>query len=239
MKTLNKRFWSKVNKTDDGCWFWTGGTHKKKGHGLIYTTKEDGTNTTIQAPRYSYELVHGATERSTEISQTCGNPLCVNPEHLVAASTSDEERFWGKVDKSAGPDGCWLWTAGCFDDGYGQFWCGSTNLRAHRYAYELINDSIPGGLLLRHSCDNRLCVNPTHLTPGTELENSRDMVERGRSLLGERHHKAKLSEEDVKFIREVVASGPKGTAAKMARLYGLTKASVSAIVNNKSWKHIT
>ena len=52
---------------------------------------------------------------------------------------------------------------------------------AHRKAWELVNGPIPEGVKLRHMCDNRACVEVTHLTPGTHQDNMDDMVERGRS----------------------------------------------------------
>lgn len=74
-------------------------------------------------------------------------------------------RFWKKVNKDA-PGGCWLWTASCVADGYGQFNKGSKQMvRAHRFAYEACVGPIPDGLTLDHLCRVRGCVNPAHLEP--------------------------------------------------------------------------
>lgn len=85
------------------------------------------------------------------------------------------ERFWEKVDTSAGPDGCWLWT-GWKTHGYGGFdlrvargqW---RKVKAHRFAYELLKGPIPNGLEPDHLCRVRACVNPAHLEPVTRRVN--------------------------------------------------------------------
>ena len=87
------------------------------------------------------------------------------------------DRFWKKVDKAFG---CWLWTGSVHKSGYGQFRYMGKTQPAHRVSYELFVGPIPEGLDVLHSCDERRCVNPAHLRPGTDLDNSRDKVERGR-----------------------------------------------------------
>lgn len=99
------------------------------------------------------------------------------------------DRFWEKVDKSAGPDGCWRWTVST-NHGYGQFYLHGKPARAHRLAYELLVGPIPGGLTLDHlchtrdetcrggdDCPHRRCVNPAHLEAVSDLTNR----QRGRS----------------------------------------------------------
>lgn len=51
---------------------------------------------------------------------------------------------------------------------------------AHRWAYERFVGPIPDGLVVRHTCDNRLCSNPSHLLVGTLSQNMQDMVDRKR-----------------------------------------------------------
>lgn len=90
------------------------------------------------------------------------------------------ERFWAKVDKSGGPDACWLWTAGRSDWGYGHFRVGSKNLQAHRFAWELTRGPIPAGLLVLHRCDNPPCCNSAHHFLGTHADNMADAKAKGR-----------------------------------------------------------
>jgi hypothetical protein len=111
---------------------------------------------------------------------------------LAAAYARDKvgfsfSKFWRNVDRSAGPDGCWLWQGGVSGGGYGMFndrLCGSS--RAHKIALviSLKRDLFPGMEAL-HSCDVRSCCNPAHLSEGTHRENMREMVERGRSTKGQ------------------------------------------------------
>lgn len=92
--------------------------------------------------------------------------------------SSVEERFWAKVDKT--PE-CWNWTGGCNDRGYGTFANGHGHQLAHRYAYEISSGSIPDGVFVLHRCDNRRCVNPSHLWLGTAQDNTADMIAKGRA----------------------------------------------------------
>lgn len=90
------------------------------------------------------------------------------------------ERFWSKVDKTAGLTGCWIWTGCTQVDGYGQIWVEDGMRPAHRVAFELVEGIIPVGLEVLHRCDNPICVNPFHLFTGTQSDNIRDCVAKGR-----------------------------------------------------------
>jgi len=83
---------------------------------------------------------------------------------------SAEERFWEKVDKN-GENGCWIWTAGTDNNGYGLLFVLGHEVKAHRFAYELLKELIPKEMVLDHLCRNRLCINPDHLEPVTLKEN--------------------------------------------------------------------
>ncbi|MDG2513491.1 HNH endonuclease [Sphingobium yanoikuyae] len=88
--------------------------------------------------------------------------------------------FWPKV-KTAAPDECWEWTGPRTHNGYGRTTLNGRDIRCHRRAYELTKGPIPAGLMIMHSCDNRLCCNPNHLRPGTAKENWDDCVSKGRA----------------------------------------------------------
>jgi hypothetical protein len=142
----------------------------------------------------------------------------------------------------AGPDECWLWTAGKNDTGYGSVKLNGKARHAHRLAFEAANgDGSASGLVVRHRCDTPACVNPAHLQIGTMADNTRDMYERGRqpSQTGAANSNAKLTEADVRAIRaEYVRYCRRHGTHAIARKYGVGGSIISYIVNRKSWAHI-
>ena len=96
---------------------------------------------------------------------------------------STETRFWSKVKRG---DSCWLWTKEVNNKGYGVFrtWPDGTESKqfAHRYAFSLTGADITGHVVM-HSCDTPRCVNPAHLSLGTQAMNIADMQEKGRGNL--------------------------------------------------------
>lgn len=95
------------------------------------------------------------------------------------------------------------------------------------------------GKVVRHSCDNSKCVEPSHLLIGTQADNVKDMIDRGRNSppprrSGDQHSMAKLNYETVKAIRKEYRSGTK--QIDLARKFGVTAANISLIVQNKIWE---
>lgn len=94
---------------------------------------------------------------------------------------STEQRFFEKVNKTS--VGCWIWigaTVPCRDGFvYGKFWLGGRMKMAHRASWELFRGDIPVGLTIDHLCRVTLCVNPEHLEPVTQKENTM----RGNSVI--------------------------------------------------------
>lgn len=84
-------------------------------------------------------------------------------------SRPPEDRFWDFVTKT---ETCWLWTGRTDRDGYGAYCANYKDYRAHRYAYLNLVGPIPEGLVIDHLCRVRNCVNPSHMEPVTDAENT-------------------------------------------------------------------
>lgn len=93
-----------------------------------------------------------------------------------------QEKFFDRVDRSAGPDGCWIFRGSTTTAGYGQIGLSRPirHIRTHRLAYMLEYGPIPDGFLVMHSCDNPPCCNPNHLGLGRHKDNSRDALSKER-----------------------------------------------------------
>lgn len=145
---------------------------------------------------------------------------------------SAHDRFWSKVDKSGE---CWVWTAGLFSNGYGQFKCDGYPIGAHVYSYEESNGPIPAGEVVMHSCDNRRCVRPSHLSAGRQSKNIEDCKQKGRwdQVRGSRVGTAKINEAGAAGIKKMLALGY--SQRFIGDYVGLSQAAVSKINSGQSW----
>ena len=128
-------------------------------------------------------------------------------------------------------DDCLLWPFGKTSKGYGAFYYEGRTITAPRWMCIAVhgepsserNESA-------HSCGNRLCVNPRHLRWANQKENSADCVIHGTSNRGERSGKTKLTESDVRAIREDCR-----LQKVIASEYGITQACVCKIRRRHRW----
>lgn len=150
-----------------------------------------------------------------------GDPII--PAHTPGPDCGEAWHYRGSYN------GCWEWTGSVInkDDIWGQygrvFYEGKGQL-VHRLAYEAVNGPIPENLEVCHHCDNTLCWRPDHLFLGTRKENVQDAVKKGRIA-------HKLSEEEVKAIKQAVTSGE--TQSTVARRFNVSQSHVRDILNGR------
>lgn len=146
----------------------------------------------------------------------------------------EEVRFWMSV--KSGPT-CWLWRGPIDGRGYAKFVVNGKHNIASRYSWQLhFGEILDSSILVCHTCDNKLCINPHHLFLGTHQHNSLDMSDKGRSCQGERNQQAKLNTEQVLEIRLRRANGE--SLASLADEFGVSFQQISLIAIGKSWAHI-
>lgn len=145
-------------------------------------------------------------------------------------------RFWEYVLKGS-HDECWRWNGYINTNGYGSMWISGGKRDAHRLAFLLAHGSINPALFVMHSCDNRWCVNPAHLSQGTIVDNYMDAVRKNLHPAGTRNGNAILDDFKVREIRNRCSCGEK--RRKLALEYGVSVSTVKYVVSRKSWKHVT
>ncbi len=162
--------------------------------------------------------------------------------------------FWRRVNKF-GPEpphvpgigNCWVWTGAQLGKGYGSLrGIRQETVGAHRFSWYLATGVLPQWpICVLHKCDTRLCVRPDHLFLGTRLDNSHDMVAKGRGRngdvfrttppVGEKSPTAKLSNADVAEIREIYAAGGV-THRELAERYNVSRPHISGIITRSQRK---
>lgn len=135
---------------------------------------------------------------------------------IPSATNMDFERFLSKINV-LDVHACWEWTAGCQGDGYGQFRINGKDYLSHRVSFEWLGGD-RADTILRHTCDNMKCCNPSHLLSGSQLDNIADREARGRTSKGA-SHSAAVAKGNSHYSRrrpELVARGSKHYASKLS-----------------------
>jgi len=153
------------------------------------------------------------------------------------------ERFATKYRKD--PSGCWEWTGTYYVKkgvkvavfklpraAKGQK---SKSVSPARLSFELHKGPIPTGAMILHSCDNRMCVNPAHLSVGNHKQNMREMKERLRGALGSRNHNSKLTDQKVIELRRLYGTMP---IEELASKFGITPACACMAICRYTWRHV-
>lgn len=168
-------------------------------------------------------------------SQSCSTSV---RNKLIALPT--EDIFWRNIVPPKHKNDCWLYKSvqRCKSSGYGMIYINQRYYSAHRFSWELYNGRIPKGKFCLHRCDIRNCVNPDHLFLGTNKDNMRDKVKKGRANVpyGEKHHGSIINDNIAKKIKLNIKKGI--SAPEIAKNFNISKGIVFAIKSGKCWKHV-
>ena len=135
-------------------------------------------------------------------------------------------------DKSTRMGECLEWGGGKIESGYGCISVGPRSYSVHRLAWILLKGPIPKGKLVCHSCDNRVCWEPSHLFLGDPKDNVMDMMAKGRYI----NVAYKL---DVEQVREIYLLKGKEAPKVTADRYGVSRHHVQGIQCGYSWTEHT
>lgn len=148
-----------------------------------------------------------------------------------STSTGDRLRFLNDVAVHHKGDDCLDWPFPKSNKGYSQVLIGERQIVTHRYICMIAHGLPPTPLHeAAHSCGNTSCVNPSHLSWKTPVQNAADKLAHGTHICGEGHYAAKLTEEDVRFVRSSPA-----TATALADMLGVSRSAVSDARRRKTW----
>lgn len=130
---------------------------------------------------------------------------------------------------------CWLITKGhSVGIGYKRIRADHKDWYIHILSYTLNKGEVTPGNCICHSCDTPNCFNPDHLWEGTHSDNANDKHAKGRVPKGSSHYKSVLTVSAVKFIRE----NPQLNLGQLSRKFGVSRSSIKAAREYKTWKHV-
>ena len=184
----------------------------------------------------------------------CSSPTCDNPVHSSGLCMSCYQWRERRVKRNLTPEyldgrlrkhgwvvtdfGCWEWAGYRNPLGYGELKVFYRSERAPRLAYEAWVGPIGEGLVVRHKCDNPPCINPEHLETGTNKDNTRDMITRGRDrIVGSKNSRAKFTDQEVLDIRMEYATGLTDQY-RLARLFNVSQTTIGQIVRKETYFNV-
>ena len=140
------------------------------------------------------------------------------------------EKYKNKIEKSLC---CWEWKGGCTGNGYGAVKIDKKQIGTHVAAFLSAGGQLNPGDCVMHSCDNPKCVRPEHLSAGTVAQNMRDKRQKLRSAGGEKNGRSKLTEPQVREIKELLKAGIAKKA--IARKFEVSDTLIRYIAEGKNW----
>ena len=147
---------------------------------------------------------------------------------------TEEEVFRWFMPGDPPEGGCWDWVS-VMRGKYGAFSLNNKLVSAHHASHRIFIGPIPPGMYVLHSCDRPICVHPSHLRAGTPRENMEDRSRRGRAPKGQDGGNAKLNPIQVMWIR---GQQGKMSHSAIAEVVGISKPTVTAILNGRIWRHL-
>ena len=154
-------------------------------------------------------------------------------------SRGEPLRFIHEVVLTHDGDECLIWPFTRGADGRGQIWLDGKSKYASRVVCEKVNGPPPTPKHeAAHNCGNGHlgCVNHRHLRWATHVENEADKLIHGTHSRGERCGASKLTESEVRSIREL--SGLL-TQRRIAEMFDVSNATVCHILKRNRWEWLS
>ena len=221
---LETRIKKYISYTENDCWEWQGA--KSKNNAVIHYNKKN-----LSVKRFLFFKDNPNLNNEGYLHSLCKNKLCVNPRHFI----NRDQYIWSLIEKN--DNGCWIWN-GIIKNQYPYISINHKDIAVHRYMYELHKGKIPKNHNVCHSCDVPKCVNPEHLWVGTQIQNIQDMINKKRDykIRGEKHHKAKVSLDQVIQIKKLLNKNMPMT--KIQKELNISYKTIQHIKHGTSWSHV-
>lgn len=155
----------------------------------------------------------------------------------IVVTNSLQSRFWNRVERKSDAE-CWPWL-GANRNGYGAIKHQNKVVSAHVVSFVIHGGTLDEGIIVTHTCDNRICCNPSHLAAGTPTSNVVEMHQRRAIPVahGCECYNAELTEEIVREIRRIAKRNAWGSV-RTARHLGLSRWAVQGVLTGKNWRHV-
>jgi len=235
-------FLRRVRKHANGCWTF----HKRNGEHSELHRFFDGVTWVNATPRqYAWSFIegHDVPPSLCYLRPTCKTENCINPAHMKLWFPPDTRKGFFQRIRINMRTGCWEWTAGRDQNGYGRLggrFLKSSTMATHLALFLFKGITVPRrqGFEVCHKCNNPPCVNPRHLYVGNHLMNMRDKVEQ-RGAPGERNSHAVLTREDARNIFRMFHGGGISVVGISNVYTQISKKQIRKIVKREAWREAT
>lgn len=252
---IQEKISSNVSVDEDGCEIWNGYLINSK-IPCMHCICENNVKRLITVSRFLWTQFNGIYDyRKEELVKSCGKDRCLNLHHMCLKpknKSGDHDHVWKLILAKTIEDhkGCFILMTASWN-GYNVSMLDGVSLSTHKIVYIIRKNNgnpIPEydengePLVIRHTCNERSCVNPEHLKLGTRSENSNDdRILAGTVLNGCKNPKTSIAEAVARKIK--LSKREKGhpeymTQPARAQAFGVSKAIVSSIDYNTSWAHL-